>query len=578
MRRIAHRSVRCALLVVLAFCPEACAQDDAPRISLDVTDATVGSQVELLRASYGVSVSVTPEAARARVTVAIRDMTPAEAVRAIAAAAGLSVSEVDGELRLCVAAAAGSTESSPTQVGPEGVPQGPPNAPLEERRYDLGGVEVVEALMGNGDTVNEGLISPWATYWAIWAGATLLVNGKPYFEARSWTVGPMFSPDGDHIAIAADLEGEWYVLVGRQRYRAYDGLWHDHWRFSADSGHVACVAKRGNTGVLVCDGDEKCNFPLQGLVPPAHISPDGQRVFCFAERDGLRYPVLDGRPLPQFTEAFNPVFSPNGQRLAFQVQQGDVRYLVLDEVPGPTTPWTGGAGILPPVFSPDGRDVAYLISSGVMSGKQYHVIVDRSLLPRFSAHSLHGPIFSPDGKTVACLAGVIKDYNVYLNGSKQFELKGVWPIEQVCFSRDATELLCAGLIGYGRGVAALGPDGIRVWKLPGNAGHHRLFAYGEHLAWGADVDGEGRQMWLDGLPCGRPYSVKWDPFERCWLSDERFVYVAADWNKVQGYGRIYYRITAEPPARHTWRERLSLVASPDGNPYPPGHEARADQN
>lgn len=96
MRRIAHRSVRCALLVVLAFCPEACAQDDAPRISLDVTDATVGSQVELLRASYGVSVSVTPEAARARVTVAIRDMTPAEAVRAIAAAAGLSVSEVDG--------------------------------------------------------------------------------------------------------------------------------------------------------------------------------------------------------------------------------------------------------------------------------------------------------------------------------------------------------------------------------------------------------------------------------------------------------------------------------------------------
>jgi len=447
MRRIAHRSVRCALLVVLAFCPEACAQDDAPRISLDVTDATVGSQVELLRASYGVSVSVTPEAARARVTVAIRDMTPAEAVRAIAAAAGLSVSEVDGELRLCVAAAAGSTESSPTQVGPDGVPQGPPNAPLEERRYDLGGVEVVEALMGTGDTVNEGLISPWATYWAIWAGATLLVNGKPYFEARSWTVGPMFSPDGDHIAIAADLEGEWYVLVGRQRYRAYDGLWHDHWRFSADSGHVACVAKRGNTGVLVCDGDEKCNFPLQGLVPPAHISPDGQRVFCFAERDGLRYPVLDGRPLPQFTEAFNPVFSPNGQRLAFQVQQGDVRYLVLDEVPGPTTPW-----------------------------------------------------------------------------------------------------------------------------------NHRLFAYGEHLAWGADVDGEGRQMWLDGLPCGRPYSVKWDPFERCWLSDERFVYVAADWNKVQGYGRIYYRITAEPPARHTWRERLSLVASPDGNPYPLGHEARADQN
>ena len=81
-------------------------------------------------------------------------------------------------------------------------------------------------------------------------------DGQPYEDIGI----PVFSPDSQHIAFSAKIEGQWYVVVdGKKNGHGYDliGLGGDFVGspvFSPDSQHVGFVAVQGNDSFVVVDG------------------------------------------------------------------------------------------------------------------------------------------------------------------------------------------------------------------------------------------------------------------------------------------------------------------------------------
>jgi Tol biopolymer transport system component len=63
---------------------------------------------------------------------------------------------------------------------------------------------------------------------------------------------PVFSPDGTHIAYAAQFDGKWQVLVDGKPGPGFDAVGNRF--FSPDSVHLVYAAQRGNKQLLVVDG------------------------------------------------------------------------------------------------------------------------------------------------------------------------------------------------------------------------------------------------------------------------------------------------------------------------------------
>jgi Tol biopolymer transport system component len=243
-----------------------------------------------------------------------------------------------------------------------------------------------------------------------WVVVTDGKESRPYDAILP--AGPVFSPDGRHVAYAAWLreKGMCLVLDGVEQ-KWFEGIARDHPPvFSLDGRHVAYVALRGEYMAVVRDGEKGKEYRWVGQ--PV-FSSDSKRLCYAALVGGLvtdQYAVIvDGqRKGANRGQVRSPVFSPDGERLAWiamrsvvglvplgGIDTGTVESVVIDGKKGKEY-----AKIQALTFCPQGRRVAYI----AFRGTERFVVVDGQEQEKFTAVG-NGPLFSPDGKHVAYSAG-----------------------------------------------------------------------------------------------------------------------------------------------------------------------------
>lgn len=191
----------------------------------------------------------------------------------------------------------------------------------------------------------------------------LKIDGEPYeypydISAAEWC------PDGRGLALVVTVDGDQFLAIDDHMEGPYDEIGFWVLAFSPEGGRCAYEARRGETWRMVVDGQAGPPFDSVGL---PQWSSRGDRLVYTAERDGVCYTVVDGKPEPR-RRGFRPVLSPDGEKIAFvgpgpgppggmnpgePTRVPDQWVLVDGREEGPYE----SVGI--PVFSPDGQHLAY---------------------------------------------------------------------------------------------------------------------------------------------------------------------------------------------------------------------------
>lgn len=256
-------------------------------------------------------------------------------------------------------------------------------------------------------------------------------EGPPFDAILAGSIRP--SPDGKHIAYAAERQGSIFVfefvsidIEDGRLFGPFDGVGKLAW--SAD--RTIFVARRGERARLVVGGSELAehdaitevalsskgsrfayaaangnnSFVIEGNTshPPFDrvadllFSLDGRHLAYIAGRgDGDERVVKDGVLGPQFDviQRGSLVFSPDGERLAYVGRRAEMAHAVLNGVSGPPF-----RRIDAPVFGGNGERFGYV---GRRKKRSIVVIDGRESIPYEWAGDL---VFSPDGKRHAYLA------------------------------------------------------------------------------------------------------------------------------------------------------------------------------
>jgi hypothetical protein len=118
------------------------------------------------------------------------------------------------------------------------------------------------------------------------------VEGKEYHDIGA----PIFSPDSQHIAYAADEGGPGWkdrVVVDGVEGKEYDGAPSESITFSPDSKRVAYIARLGDKHVAVVDGIEGKEY--ENIAPFLAFSPNSRHVVYEAARGGPYWAGIEGK-------------------------------------------------------------------------------------------------------------------------------------------------------------------------------------------------------------------------------------------------------------------------------------------
>jgi Tol biopolymer transport system component len=182
-------------------------------------------------------------------------------------------------------------------------------------------------------------------------------------------MGPVFSPDGKHLAYNAKEGGKWFVVR--------DGVPGPKWDMVYTSGPL--------------------NYWLGPDRFPSHdptYSPDGQHITYVGFRGDTQFPVLDTTSGPGCDEVIAMTFSPDGKRLAYVEGRNHTWSVVVDGVSGP------GFYLIPQfTFSPDSRHYAYVGAAYGLRSTPKHVVFDGR--PEPEAVGIGILKFSPSGNRLA---------------------------------------------------------------------------------------------------------------------------------------------------------------------------------
>ncbi len=234
----------------------------------------------------------------------------------------------------------------------------------------------------------------------------LVVDGTPgrdYGALPTETV--QFSPDGRHLACAAQLEsGSWIAVLDGEEGPPFSGL--TAGVFSPDSRHLAYVGRRPRPGLLgrlhpeellVVDGEIVAAVD-EASAPPA-FSPDGRHVAVAGRLGKTWHLFVDGQAGPGLAGLDTPVYSAAGRLAALQAAgpEGGFR-LWVDGAQGPTVEETSALVVdgvpRPFAFTPDGQ---HTVMVGRL-GDRWHPIVDDQVGPGFEW--LGAPVMRPGGEIV----------------------------------------------------------------------------------------------------------------------------------------------------------------------------------
>jgi hypothetical protein len=191
-------------------------------------------------------------------------------------------------------------------------------------------------------------------------GSTVAASAPAHREHKRYDMvyAMTFSPDGRHLAYAADVGGKQMLVMNETEFRKYDGL--GDVQFSPDGRRIGIT-----TQTRAADGAEQWQCFVDGKgaafyegIGRLHFSPDGKHLAYAAGRStsegGRRqFVVTDGKEGPPFEGVGTVAFSPDGSRVAYAALAGGEKVLVIDGRR------FGPAGFF--AFSPDGRRVAHAL-------------------------------------------------------------------------------------------------------------------------------------------------------------------------------------------------------------------------
>ena len=188
--------------------------------------------------------------------------------------------------------------------------------------------------------------------------------------------GPVWSPDGHHIAFGSDRDGNWEIYVmdadGRDQVRLTTNKAHDgRPSWSPDGRHIAFHSYRdGNWEIYVMDADGRNQVRLttnDALEAWPRWSPDGRQIAFESKRDGnwaIYVMDADGRNQVRLTtnDAGSPAWSPDSRQIAVESKRdGNWDIYVLDaDGRNQVRLTTKDARDHSPAWSPDGRHIAFV--------------------------------------------------------------------------------------------------------------------------------------------------------------------------------------------------------------------------
>jgi hypothetical protein len=192
------------------------------------------------------------------------------------------------------------------------------------------------------------------------------VEGKGYAEVQ----GPVFSPDGAHLAYQAKAGEAWHLIVdsaasGPSR-TPYQGP-----EFSADSRRIAFIAdtdERGFGRLVVSDLAFGSPQVVEALAADLRASEDRSGIAAIAAsgEKGRAMAVPFDRPEQArrgqvYDAIWTPVLGRGGDPLAYLAERGGQRFAVVDDREEPLLP---GEVFGSPVIRPVTRSLGLLMLAG----------------------------------------------------------------------------------------------------------------------------------------------------------------------------------------------------------------------
>jgi len=365
----------------------------------------------------------------------------------------------------------------------------------------------------------------------------------------SWPTTPMWSPDGDWLAVAGQevMDGPFAIYVlrpdGSGLRRLATGWPPLAW--SPDGSRIAFIIPQWEegAGIYITDLDGQVSKVSDSVVPYSGIpspflawSPDGRCIaFNAWSEDGEEPPirVLDVESGWEvfLTNGAHPTWSPDGRRIAF-IRDGNLWDMNIDgsqqtRLTNPTQPF-----VQEPFWLPDGSALLFAFVPP-MAGSVYVVDVDGTGEVNLADGS--GPVWSPDGTKIAFRGGgsgpaLGSQDNIYVMNS---DGTGVHKIGW-SFQSDAISS-CMSWRPY-----AWSPDGRFV-----------TYYHDQQGVMLAPADGQSEpQLLVPGT------AVDWSP------DGDRFVYSEFDRNK--GECQIYLKDFQGAGEAQWLTEGRHAVWSPDG--------------
>ncbi len=258
----------------------------------------------------------------------------------------------------------------------------------------------------------------------------LVVDGKASPEFKAVEL-PLFSPDSRHFGYQAErADGKQVQIVDGKEGSEFQKI--SWFQFSPDGAHFAYSARRAaGKSVVIFDGNEGPEFEdVQRLT----FSPDGRSFAYEGKRaQGRWVMVVNGKESREYALVGQPYFSPVGGRLAYGAKSDSAYTVVLDNKPGPAfdalsssaaydSP-NSGLDTSTVTFSPNGERVAYV----ARRGEKRLIVVDGQEGPEYQ-FILSQPLFSEDSAHVAYVAWENNTIVVVVDGkpvNRVSQLKGI---------------------------------------------------------------------------------------------------------------------------------------------------------
>jgi hypothetical protein len=332
------------------------------------------------------------------------------------------------------------------------------------------------------------------------AGTNVVVaDGKPGPEFNGiLTRTPVFSPDQKRVIYGARKGEQWIVFeagknVDPSECTPWDRILETSFSFSADSQHLAYVAKRANGWYIVADSQE--SGPYDDITNLPLWNQDGTRL-VYGIRKGNQQCIIDqGKEGPAFEVVGAAVLSPDGKRLAYGAQLKGRQFVVVDGNPG-----EGYGGIYGETlqFSPDSQHFAYATEKGA----RRFVVVDGKEQADFDGIARGSVKISPDSHRVGYIARKIDKWVTVIDGA---EGTAYDKLENLLFSADSQHFAFLGGDDTGRFVAL---DGKAGPEYPGIVKDSLAFApSGASYAYGAEQENHKTAIVINGKTLGEYETV-----------------------------------------------------------------------